>query len=54
MKQWPIIISCIVMAWLIIKLIGFIAGTIIAICGVVLAAILAWWQVRKLRKKKGS
>lgn len=54
MNSWLTAVSCIVMAWLIIKMIGFIAGAITVICAVALAAILAWWHLRKLRKKKGS
>jgi predicted cation transporter len=52
--NWLTMVSCIVMAWLIIKLIGLIAGAITVLCAVVLAAVLAWWHLRKLRKKKGS
>lgn len=48
--NWLTIVSCIVMAWLIIKLIGLIAGAITVFCAVVLAAGLAWWHLRKKKR----
>lgn len=43
------IVGCIVAAWLIIKLIGLIAGAITVFSLALLAAGLTWWHFYKKR-----